>query len=148
MAKQQVTWFVIADGSRARFLKKCATGSGYEITAEYEARDAHLPSHELGADRPGRTHESAASAHHAIEPRQDLHRARKASFAHDVAAHLNDASGRGAFDALVLYAAPRSLAEFRVALDAGTQRKIKAEVAKDLTKLPLAELSRHFAEFT
>ena len=148
MAKRQTTWFVLADGSRARFLKKRPEIAGYDVVAEYESPEAHLPSRELGADRPGRTHESANSAHHAIAPRQDMHRARKASFARDVAAHLNEANRSGLFDALVLFAAPRALADLRAALDADTQGKIKAEVPKDLTKLPLAELTRRFAEFT
>ncbi len=144
MTKHPVTWFILADGGRARFLKRRSEGPGYDIIEEIAAEEANLPSHDLGSDRPGRTHESSGSAHHAIEPRQDPHRARKASFTHHVADRLNEASERGAFDALMVYAAPRSLAELRTALSPATQKKVKAEVPKDLTKLPLAELAEHF----
>jgi protein required for attachment to host cells len=143
---RRITWFVLADGSRARFVTRRAEDAGYETAAEYESPDAHVPTREIVSDRPGRVQESANPAHHGVEPRQDAHRARKDAFAEQVAGHLNAASARGAFDALVLYAAPRALAMLRAALDEATRGKIKAEFAKDLTKVPLAELPRHLDE--
>ena len=147
MAKRNLTWFVLADGSRARFLAKRPDISGYDVVAEYESAEAHLPSHELGADHPGRTHESVGSSRHTIEPREDMHQARKTAFARDVAAHLNDANRGGLFDFLVVFAAPHTLGELRVALDAETQKRIIGEVAKDLTKVPPAELPLHLARW-
>jgi len=146
MAKRRVTWFVLADGSRARFLTRRTEGPGYEVVGNYQSPEAHLASHEIMGDRPGRTQESAYSGRHAIEPRQDAHQARKTSFVQAVAGHINAASARGAFDDLVIYAPPRALAEMRASLDEGTRQKIKAELPKDLTRLPLAELSERFAE--
>lgn len=146
MVKRRVTWFVLADGSRARFLARRAEGAGYEIVGDYDSPEAHLATHEIMSDRPGRTQESAYSGRHAVEPRQDAHRARKVSFVHAVAGHLNAANERGAFDALVIYAAPRALAELRASLDEPTRQKIKAEFPKDLTKVPVVELPEHFAE--
>jgi protein required for attachment to host cells len=122
MAKHRVTWFVLADGSRARFITRRAEGAGYDIVGDYESPEAHLATHEIMSDRPGRT------------------------FVHGVAGHLNAANARGDFDALVIYAAPRALAELRASLDEPTQQKIKAEVAKDLTKVPVVELPEHFAK--
>jgi protein required for attachment to host cells len=146
MAKHRVTWFVLADGSRARFITRRAEGAGYDIVGDYESPEAHLATHEIMSDRPGRSQESGYSSRHAIEPRQDAHQALKASFVHGVAGHLNAANARGDFDALVIYAAPRALAELRASLDEPTQQKIKAEVAKDLTKVPVVELPEHFAK--
>ena len=146
MPRRRVTWFVVADGSRARFHKRREEGDGYEVVATYESPEAHLPTHELMSDRPGRTQESAYPGRHAVEPRHDPHRARKDSFAQEVAAHLNAANAQGEFDALVIYAAPRALAPLRTELDEATRRKVKAEVAKDLTKVPFEELTLHFNE--
>jgi protein required for attachment to host cells len=148
MAKRKLTWFVLADGSRARFLTKRLETSGYDVVAEYESLAAHVPSHEIGSDRPGRSQESANSARHGITPREDIHRARKASFARDIAAHLNDAARQGLYDSLVIYAAPRALGDLRAALATDTQKRIRAEIPKDLTKLPVVELPQHFQEFT
>jgi protein required for attachment to host cells len=105
-----------------------------------------VPTREIGSDRPGRVHESATAAHHGIETHHDAHRDRKTAFARLLAGRLNVASAAGAFDTLVLYAAPRSLATLREALDDATRRKIKAEFPKDLTKVPLAELPSHLDE--
>jgi protein required for attachment to host cells len=147
MTKHHVTWFVLADGSRARILTRRELESGYELVAEYQAPEAHVPSHEIVTDRPGRSQESAYTGRHAIEPRQDAHRARKDAFADEVAGHLNQANARGAFTALVLYAAPQTLAALRATLDDATRGKVKAEFPKDLTKVPLSELPGHFAEY-
>lgn len=146
MTKRRITWFVLADGSRARFMTRRPEDPGYTIVEEHESPEAHLPSREIVSDRPGRVRESANAAHHGIEPRQDPHRAEKDAFVHQVASRLTAASAKGAFDELVLYVAPRSLATLKAALDDATRGKIKTEFPKDLTKIPLAELPRHFAE--
>lgn len=146
MSKRRVIWFVLADGSRARFLTRRAEAPGYDVIAEYESPEAHLPTRELISDRPGRQQESANAAHHAVESQTDPHRERKQAFAEQIAGRLNAAAAEGAFDELVLYAAPRTLADLRAALDEHSRAKVKAEFPKDLTKIPLAELPRHFAE--
>lgn len=146
MTRHDATWFVLADGSRARVLTPHEEESGYRLVAEYEAAEARIPSRDIMSDRPGRAQESAYTGRHAIEPRQDAHRARKDAFAGEVAAELNQANAKGAFSALVLYAAPQTLAALRAALDEATRAKVKAEFPKDLTKVPLSELPRHLAE--
>jgi protein required for attachment to host cells len=143
MPKRRVTWFVLADGSRARFLTRRQEEPGFEIAEEHDAPEARVPTRAIVSDRPGRVHESANSAHHGIETHHDAHRDRKVAFARQMAGRLNAASAAGAFDTLVLYAAPRSLAALRDALDDATRQKITAEFPKDLTKVPLAELPRH-----
>lgn len=145
MSKRQVTWFVLADGARARIFEKRLDGPGYAIVAEYQSAEAHRPTRDLGADRPGRTQESATTGRHALEPREDWHQAAKDDFAREVATHLNQACGRSAFDSLVLYALPHVLTSLHRALDNEARRRIKAEVSKDLTKLPIADLESHFA---
>ena len=47
--------------------------------------------------------------------------------------------------AVVIAAAPRTLADLRQALPADAKARILAEIDKDLTKLPLAEIESHGA---
>lgn len=143
--KHETTWFVVADGSRARFLAPILGEPGYRVVASYESPEARLPSRELVSTPPSRAQESANPAHHAIEPRQDPHLARKAIFAREIAGHLKAAGDRGDYDRLVLYADPRSLAILRETLDPVTRGRVRVEIAKDLTRIPIAELSRHIA---
>jgi protein required for attachment to host cells len=146
MAKKPVTWFVLTDGSRARILRHRKEGTGYDVVEEFSSSQARQPTREIMSDKPGRVQESVYSGHHAVEPRHDAHRERKAAFVRDLADQLNKAASDNSFDALILYAAPRSLATLRTTLDNAARGKIKAEIAKDLTKVPLDELPRHFAE--
>jgi len=146
------TWYLVADGGRARIVqqrdKQGDWQEAFDTLQELVSADLHRATHELGTERPGRTRESATSARHAVQPRQDLHRADKQNFAHEVAAMLNEASKRDEFDALILVAPAHALGDLRQALDAPTQRKITAQLQKDLTKVPNADLAEHLADLS
>lgn len=139
------TWYVVADGGRARILQKREEQDGYEVQLELVSANLHATTRDLGAERPGRGHESANAAHHAVEPREDLHQADKRQFVDDVAQALNEASAQERFDRLVLVAPARALGELSQTLDAATRLKVVGELQKDLTKTPVAELAQHFA---
>ncbi|HXQ46197.1 MAG TPA: host attachment protein, partial [Caulobacteraceae bacterium] len=111
---------------------------------EFVSTHVHERSRDLGAERPGRSHESAGSVRHGLQPREDLHRTEKRTFVDEVAAALNDASARDEFDRLILVAPAHALGELRQALDAPTRRKIAGELQKDLTHVPEADLAEHF----
>ena len=83
------------------------------------------------------------SARHAMQPREDLHRADKRNFVHEVAAALNQANTHNGFDCLVLVAPAHALSDLRHALDSPTQHKIVAQLQKDLTKVPDGDLKDH-----
>jgi protein required for attachment to host cells len=139
--KKPNIWYVIADGARARIVHRQEIASGYEVELELESDEAHRPSREIWADRPGRAGESASPARHALEPRQDPHEAAKKAFMHEVAAAVERFDGR--FDRLVLVAPARILPELRAALAPRLREKVGDELAKDLTKTPLGELGEH-----
>ncbi len=75
--KHPRTWYVVADGGRARILQKRAkhgdTREAFETRQEFVSADIHRATHDLGTERPGRVRESGMSARHAVQPRQDLH---------------------------------------------------------------------------
>ena len=143
MPRHHTTWIVIADGSRARILTPREEGVGFDVVSEATSAEAHVPSREIWADRPGHTQESGSSARHSIEPRHDPHQERKAAFIRELASQLNAAGEQKRFDRLILFAPPRSMAELRETLDERVRRKIKAAAPKDLTKVPLSELPSH-----
>jgi hypothetical protein len=49
---------------------------------------------------------------------------------------------------LILVAPAHALAELNHALDAPVQRKIAAQLQKDLTNVPNADLAKHFSDLT
>jgi protein required for attachment to host cells len=149
--KHSRTWYVVTDGGRGRILQKRDTWDGrhaLDTQSEFVSADIHSHTHELGAEPPGRGHESANAAHHAVEPREDLHRTEKRKFVDEVARVLNEANAQDAFDRLILVAPARALGELDHALDAATQLKVVARLQKDLTHVPNADLPEHFAGLT
>jgi protein required for attachment to host cells len=81
-----------------------------------------------------------------VRPREDLHRTEKRTFVDEVAAALNNANARDEFDRLILVAPAHALSELHQALDAPTRRKIAAQLQKDLTHVPEADLAEHFTD--
>jgi protein required for attachment to host cells len=143
-------WYVVADGGRARILQKRDRQGNrqeaFDTRQEFVSANLHRQTHDLGTDRPGRVRESATSAHHAAQPREDLHHADKQSFVHEVAAVLNEAGQRDEFDGLILVAPAHALSELREALDEATLRKITGELQKDLTNVPNGDLATHLSD--
>lgn len=142
--KHPVTWYVLADGARARIVTRPESESHYHIIFAEDAAAAHARTRDLVSDRPGHGQESAYSGRHAIEPRHDAHRLEENRFLRSVAAHLNREATLGSFDRLVIYAAPRSLAVLRTSLEPQAAKRIHGEYAKDLTKVPVEALPEHF----
>jgi protein required for attachment to host cells len=144
MGRRKTSWIVVADGSRARILTNQGPGTGLALLAEHEAPQARAHTAELGADKPGRSLDSATPARHAMEPRVDWQRQEKERFVSRLAGEL--AGARDRFDALVLVAPPRVMGELQRRLDEPTRAKLSGELQKDLTWVAVPELAAHLDE--
>lgn len=138
--------FVVADGEHARLVAADQFNTLRTIRS-FDSASAHLPTHEIAADRPGRTFESARPGSHALAPRHDPHEWEKAKFADFVADQIGIAAGEGAFDRLVLVAPTRLLQELEDRLDSRTARLVAGRLAKDLVNTPDHELTRHLRDW-
>ena len=143
MLKHKVTWIVIADSSRVQIVARREGEPGFDVVTAFQSPEAHVPSHQLSSERPGRMQESSNPAHHSVEPRLDPHEEDMIQFLKTVAHYLNENATREDVLALILFAPPRALGHLRKMLKPGVAEKIRAEVPKDLTKLPLTELPKH-----
>jgi len=143
MAKTRRTWVMVADAARARFF----VSEGHDILpvdgATMENPAAHGFSRDLGSDKPGRSMESVGGMHHAEEPRTDPHRAVKADFARRVADYVEQNAAANKFDDLVMVAPPQMLGDLRSALGRHAAARLTGTAAKDLMKIPAAELKSH-----
>jgi len=149
--KHSRTWYVIADGGSARILQRRDAPDAhdaFDTHLEFTSPSIHKHTRELGASAPGRGHESANSARHAVEPRVDLHQAEKQSFVAELAEVLNVAGAKQEFDRLILVAPAHALADLEKGLDGPTRAKIAHRLQKDLTNVPNGSLSAHFASLT
>lgn len=141
--KKTVTWVLIADGAQARVLENTGPGKGLKQVDGLDWAIEPLQAQEIVTDRPGRGHSSAGSGRSAMEPRTDPVEHRESEFVKSVAATLDRRQQSGAFDRLVIAAAPIALGNIRKALTPAVKKAIVAELNKDLTNTPTAQLDQH-----
>lgn len=139
------TWIVIADGSRARVVRNDGVGKGIKPALTYEFAAPHPKRHKVESDRPGRFLDRGGAGKHAITPRTDHYAMRKRLFTKSVAASIDNAASRKYFDRLILIAPPATLGYLRASLSGSTRERVKAELAKDLTHVPMRLLNKHLA---
>ena len=140
-------WVVIADGEHARVVVPTAPHGQFATTLSFDSITAHLLSHDLGSERPGRVNERGSTTRHAIEPRQDPHKAAKQKFVAEVAKQINSHAEAGEFDQLVLVAPGHALHDLREGLSVTVTDKVTGSLVKDLTKTPDHDLVSHLAEW-
>jgi protein required for attachment to host cells len=141
--RKRKTWFIIADGGRARFVERDEQGA-YRTISSFVSTELKASSRDLATERPGRVHESATTARHAIEPKTDPKEAAKEDFVRYVADQVQ--SEQKNFDDLVLVAPPRVLGQLRETLAKSVADAVTWDLAKDLTKVPDHELSEHLSK--
>ena len=145
MARPLTLRIAIVDGEHARFVQPDADNV-LRTVGSLDSASAHLRSRDIGADQPGRSMESATTAHHAVGQRHDLHTMEKQRFVRLVGEQLNAAAGNE-FDELLLIAPARALSELREALDAPAQARLVGTLEKDLVKTPDHELWPHVSDW-
>lgn len=142
--KHSMTWILIADGAEARVYAHEGPGKGLQLVDGLQFHQAHLQAQEIMADRPGRSISSVGSGRSAVEYSTDPVKAREQRFVEHVAEVLDHKHQSGAFQRLIIAAAPIALGQIRPALSKGVQDTVIAELPKDLTKIPTAQLAQHF----
>jgi protein required for attachment to host cells len=140
------TWVLIADAGRARVLESRGPGTGLHAVDGLSFAQDTPPSRELGRDQPPRSFDSVGSGRHAMEPRNDPHRAQKLDFARQLADVLGAALAQKSFDKLVVVAPPPFLGDLRGVWPAPVAAAIVGEIAKDLTKAPTLELEAQLGD--
>lgn len=135
--KKTVTWILIANGAQARIVEYTGPGKGLRQVDGMEWAIEPLMAHELVTDRPGGNRIGG------MEPRTDPVEHREAEFVKSVTAALERPQQNGAFDRLVIVAAPIALGDIRKTLSPGVKKLVVGELNKDLTNLPNSQLDKH-----
>jgi len=141
--KKTVTWILIANGTQARVLEHAGPGKGLAAVKDLEWSIPPLQSQDIDSDRPGRGFASTGSSRSAMEPRTDPAQHREAEFVRSVAAEMEKHTQAGAYDRLVIAAAPIALGNLRKALSEHVKKTVVAELDKDLTNVPVPQLDKH-----
>lgn len=145
--KPKITWILIADGAQAKVFEHAGPGKGLKAISGLQFEQEPLQAREIMSDRPGRSISSMGSGgRSAIEYSSDPVAVRERRFVENVAAELEKKHQQHLFERLIIAAAPTALGDLRPALSKGLRDTIVAELPKDLTNVPAAQLQGHFAD--
>jgi protein required for attachment to host cells len=137
-------WLVVCDGAKALILEN-AGGKGVPKLQTKEVHEQSSPrTSDQGTDAPGRSLQSVGSARSAME-QTDWHDEAEKAFLAKLASRLDKAVTSGETSAIFLAASPRALGMLRQAYSSNVRGALRAEIAKDLVKLPVHEIEKHIA---
>ena len=135
------TWILAADGNQARLLKGVNFFKDGHQSPEQEIFQLDTKRvQDIMADKPGRSHSSVGHGRSAMEYSSDPVREKQQKFTSDVASKLDMYAQEGAFDRLVLCAAPQTLGHLRSILSPATRAKTMVGICKDYSNLPTDKL--------
>lgn len=141
--KKTVTWVLIADGAQARVLENTGPGKGLKQVDGLDWSIEPLQAQDIVTDRPGSKGGGGGQSRGGMEPRTDPVEHRETNFVKSVAATLDRHQQNGDFDRLVIAAAPIALGNLRKSISPAVQKTVLAELNKDLTNTPTAQLDKH-----
>ncbi|KQY15294.1 host attachment protein [Rhizobium sp. Root482] len=135
------TWILAADGNQARLLKGVNFLKDGPQNPEQEIFQLDTKKvQDIMADKPGRSHSSVGHGRSAMEYSSDPVREEQQRFTSDVASKIDGYEQQGAFDRLVVCAAPQTLGDLRCMLSTATRAKTTMEINKDYSKMPTDKL--------
>jgi protein required for attachment to host cells len=137
------TWFMIADGAKARLFESLGPRERWELIHAWDDAAARMPTRELGDAPPVRGRNIGSGGRYAVEVKSEHDKA-EASFIHECTKFLNSALLDKSFDQLVLAAPPGALGEFRNCLSSDIISNFIGVFDKDLTNMPDQELFDYF----
>ena len=135
------TWILAADGNQARLLKGVNLMKDGQQSPEQEVfRWEPKKVQDIMADKPGRSHSSVGPGRSAMEYSSDPVREEQQKFTAEVTSRLDDYAAEGAFDRLVVCAAPQTLGDLRNKLSEKTRTLTTAEIDKNFSNQPTDKL--------
>ena len=142
MTINQGHWVVVCDGAKALILENVGDDKFPNLKTREVLEHKALATHELGTDKPGRSHSSVGPGRSSVG-QTDWHTQEEESFLADLAAKLDHAVNTHEVKALIVVAPPRALGVLRQAYGHGLKAAITAEIDKDLTNMPVHEIEKY-----
>jgi protein required for attachment to host cells len=137
-------WVVVCDGAKALVLENVGDAKFPNLKTREGYEQADLRTREQGTDAPGRAFSSVGSTRAAMD-QTDWHDQSERAFLHQLAGRLDAALVAGEVKNLIMVAPPRALGVLRQAYSQHLRNAVRAEIDKDLVKLPVHEIEKHLA---
>ena len=132
---------LVADGEKMLFLRNEGDGSFPNLSVERKRWQDNPADREQKSDQAGRAVASLGTSRSAMEE-VDFHRLEEERFAAETADMLRDRALRNDFESLIVVAPPKTLGELRKHYHKEVERRLAAEIPKDLTGHPVDEIEK------
>ncbi len=140
----QGDWVVVCDGAKALVLENAGDEKFPNLKTKEVFEQEDPRTHEQGTDAPGRSVNSVDARRSAME-QTDWHDQAEHRFLQNLAGHLDAAVNSGQAKSLIVVAPPRALGVLRKAYSHNLRSALRAEIDKDLVKLPVHQIEQHLA---
>lgn len=135
------SFVLIADGRKSLFFRNQGDAAFPNLSVERKEVHENPDHHEQASDTAGMAM-NVVGGHGGTMTEVDFHQLEEDRFAADTAALLNDRALRGEYDSLIVVAPPKTLGELRKHYHKEVEKRVVAEVPKDLVNIPVAEIER------
>ena len=132
----QGEWVVVCDGAKALVLENIGDAKFPNLKTVEVFEQKSVATHDLGTDKPGRSHSSIGHGRSSVE-QTDWHDQAERTFLLQLVKHLDAAVAAGKTKSLIIAAPPRALGVVRPAYSHRLRDAVRAEVDKDFVKLPV-----------
>lgn len=139
-------WILAANSGNAKLFAADSTTAPLVELDTFDNPDARAKEMDLASDRPGRSFDSHGEGRHAMEVVLGPKEKDQLRFAKLIADRLEQGRMSGAFERIVLVAAPTFLGQLRANFDTPLIALVSLEIDKDYTSLRPEELRARLPE--
>jgi len=129
---------LVADGRKSLFFRNQGDADFPNLSVVEKEGRKDAAHHEIASDLAGH----ASNAPGSSMDEADFHQLDEDRFASEMAAMLKERALRNEFDALVVVAPPRTLGELRKHYHVEVEKRLVAELPKDLVNTPVPEIEK------
>lgn len=141
---EQGDWIVVCDGKKALVMENVGDEKFLNLKTREVFEHSDPKTREVGTDAPGRSFNSVGHSRGAME-QTDWHEQEENRFLHQLVAHVDAAVHAGQTKSLIIVAPPRALGVLRQSYSHELRNALRAEIDKDLVKMPVHEIEKHLA---
>jgi protein required for attachment to host cells len=136
------SFVVVADGRKMLFFRNEGDAEFPKLLVERKQVQENPADRDQKTDAPGHTFDASGGAGRSAYEEVDFHQLEEDRFAAETAEMLRKRALRNEFESLIIVAPPKTLGELRKHYHKEVEKRLAAEVAKDLTGHPVAEIEK------
>jgi len=135
------SFVLVADGKKMLFFRNEGDEEFPQLEVAEKDEQADAASRDQKTDEAGRAFPSSGPGRHAYSE-TDFHQQGEDRFAQSAAEMLKERALRNEFENLIIVAPARTLGELRKHYHKEVEKRVSAEIAKDLTGHPVADIEK------